>query len=424
MTKKIIFIFNHVVFLKFNAPFMEWFKKQGWQVDYASNREEDIPFVDNKYTINIKRSPFKTENIKAYFQLKKILKNNYDIIHCHTPMGGFLGRFVVRDRRYKTNVMYTAHGLHFYKGAPLVNWLFYCPVEKYLAKFTDALILLNKEDYEFAKNNLQANHQPRPELEPAARRGMLFSRSGCTRRFNTFLTALKSNLRFGGVLCGLSPQVRPLGTNENIYKIDGVGVDLKLFFPLNDDERERLRTENGYGKDFIIVYAAEFIARKNHIYLLKQVQELVKSIPELKIILMGNGILENKMIALAKKLKISGSISFLGYRNDVNRIYQMADIVVSPSLQEGLPVNIIEGIATGLPIVCSKIRGHTDLVKNGHNGFMFGLNDPDAMKAAIKELYNNKILRKQISMNNIADAKKYSLEIAVNKMAEIYRQFM
>jgi glycosyltransferase EpsD len=368
MAKKIIFISNHTIFSKFNIPFMKWFKEQGWQVDYASNGEENIPFSDNKYIIDIKRIPFKTGNIKAYFQLKKIFKNNYDIVHCHTPMGGVLGRFTIKNGHYKANVIYTAHGLHFYKGAPLINWLFYYPVEKYLAGFTDALILLNKEDYEISQKKYQ----------------------GC----------------------------------KNVYKIDGVGVDLKLFFPLDDDGKRKLRAENGYEENFIIVYAAEFITRKNHLYLLKQTRELIKKFPELRIFLLGNGVLEKKISKSAKILKMSDNISFFGYRSDVNKIYQMADIIVSPSLQEGLPINIIEGLATGLPIVCSKIRGHTDLIENGRNGFLFDLNNPDEMRTAIKKLHDDKDLRKQISMNNIIDAKKYSLEIAIDKMAEIYRQFM
>ena len=106
----------------------------------------------------LQRSPFKRNNINAYRELKEIIdQNNYKIIHCHTPMGGVLARLAARKaRKNGTKVIYTAHGFHFCKGAPLANWLLYYPIEKTLAHFTDCLITINTEDYQLAKRRFKA----------------------------------------------------------------------------------------------------------------------------------------------------------------------------------------------------------------------------------------------------------------------------
>ena len=153
---KILFLSNTANFSKFNRPFMRWFREQGWQVDYCSAGEETVLDCDNQFSISIARSPFSMKNIQGLRQLKRILANgNYQILHCHTPMGGALGRLAARKlrRQGKIKVIYTAHGFHFYKGAPLVNWLLYYPMEKWLARCTDVIVTINEEDYEKAKKS-------------------------------------------------------------------------------------------------------------------------------------------------------------------------------------------------------------------------------------------------------------------------------
>lgn len=348
---------------------MRWFKQQGWQVDYVSDGKTDIPDADNQYAISIKRSPYRLANIRAYYQLKKILMNGYDIIHCHTPMGGVLGRLVVKNNKFKSKVIYTAHGLHFYKGAPLINWLTYYPVEKYLAKYTDCLITINHEDFIRAK--------------------------------------------------------KKFGTCKFIYKIDGVGVDIKKFSPPSEHEKMELRRMNGYDvHDFIILYIAEFTSNKNHKFLLDKVKQIKSKIKGSRIIFAGEGPLLNKYRSRVEKDGLSASVDFLGYRKDVDVLCKMADISLSPSRREGLPVGVVEGFASGLPVVCSKIRGHVDVITDERNGFLFELNKPQYMVDSILKLYNDPGLRSRIAQNNVHDAKKYSVDIAVSKMAKIYKKWI
>ena len=154
--KKVLFLSNTANFSKFNRPYMRWFKEQGWQVDYVSAGEETVLDCDNQYSISIARSPFRLKNLRALKELKKLLsENHYDILHCHTPMGGVIGRLAAKKlwKEHKIKVIYTAHGFHFYKGAPLLNWLLYYPMEKWLAACTDVIVTINEEDYEKAKKS-------------------------------------------------------------------------------------------------------------------------------------------------------------------------------------------------------------------------------------------------------------------------------
>jgi glycosyltransferase EpsD len=148
MSHKILFVSNTANFSKFNRPFMRWFHEQGWRVDYASAGEEIVSDCDNHYMVCIARSPFNLSNLRAYRELKSLLVNGYDIIHCHTPMGACLARLAARNSGAK--IIYTAHGFHFFKGAPLLNWLVFYPIEKYLSRYTDCLVTINEEDYYLA----------------------------------------------------------------------------------------------------------------------------------------------------------------------------------------------------------------------------------------------------------------------------------
>lgn len=160
----------------------------------------ELPYVDQAHSIPIQRSPFHLHNRLAYVELKKLLeKEHYQFIHCHTPMGSVIGRLAAKTTRKKgTKVLYTAHGFHFWKGAPLQNWLLYYPVERWLVQYTDALITINGEDYERAD---------RLSKEKAA-----------------------------------------------VHYVPGMGVDMKRFAPVDDTEKDRLRKAYGFTtQDFIVL---------------------------------------------------------------------------------------------------------------------------------------------------------------------------
>lgn len=365
--KKILFLSNTANFSKFNRPFMRWFTEQGWQVDYCSAGEEKVFDCVNQYSISIARSPFSLKNIKAYKELKKILEeNHYEILHCHTPMGGVIGRLAAKKlwREGKIKVIYTAHGFHFYKGAPLLNWILYYSMEKWLCHYEDTLVTINNEDFERTK-------------------------------------------KWG-----------------RTYKIDGVGVNLSRFHSCSKEEKISFRKEFGFSaNDFIITVVAECNKNKNQIMLVRNIDKLKTFIPNLKVLLIGKETLPIVRKYVTENL-LFDTVQFLGYRNDVEKLTMISDIAFSSSLREGLPVNIIEAMACGIPVVCSDNRGHRSLIKDGESGYIFNLNSDKEMVDAIRKLSEQPALREQFGKVNLEESKKYSVDIAITNMATIYNELI
>ena len=366
--KKVLFtatVENHLY--SFHTPYLKWFKEQGYQVHTASKEEgRELP-VDKKHDISFARSPFKLDNLKAYRELKTLINNeDYDIIHCHTPMGGALTRLAARKARKKgTRLIYTAHGFHFFKGAPLINWLLYYPVEKILARYTDILITINNEDYENAMK----------------------------KRFKA----------------------------KKIELIDGVGINLKKFRPQTIVEKNRLRNEYGYKEeDFILIYAGELNYNKNQSLLFKAIALLKEEIPEIKLLLAGTGDLLEDYQSEVSQLGIKQHVEFLGYRNDVPSLMLLSDIGVSVSKREGLPVNVMEAMATGLALVVTDCRGNRDLVVNGENGYVIEMDDADGFAAAISKLHDAADLRKTMAEHSLQLIEKYSIERVMEEMERVY----
>ncbi len=369
--KKVLFVSHVANFIKFNRPYVNWFREQGWEVHYASLGEEPIDCCHKTFDVCFERSVFHKDNITAYKQLKKVIdEGDYDIIHCHTPIGAALTRLAARKARKKgTKVIYTAHGFAFWKGAQKKDWLLYYNAEKFFAKYTDILVLINKEDYE---------------------------------------TAVSRKFKAG-----------------KIYKIDGVGVNTDKFSPASATDKAEMRDFLGIPADgFLSVYAAEFIPRKNHIFLLEALKKLRSENVNLRFAFLGQGKLMEEIKAQTAEMGLSDYIQFFGYRRDAEKFYSAADMVAAPGSQEGLPVHLLEAMASGLPIVATSIRGHVDLIENEKNGLLYNYNDMDTFCEAVKRVVNNPQLCKTFSRNNVEDVKKYSIEKAVSNMAEIYKTVM
>ena len=209
--------------------------------------------------------------------------------------------------------------------------------------------------------------------------------------------------------------------HAQVFMLDGVGINLEKFKAVSSEEKKALRSKYKYDSgDFIILYIAEFIPRKDHDFFIKNILELKKRIPNLKVIMPGRGVQLKEMKILAVNLEVDDIIWFPGYRKDINLLCAISDLYVTTSRQEGLPISVIEAMASGLPIVASNIRGQTDAVVPGRNGELYQLDNNADFVGKILELYKNPELRTEMRKNNIEDSAKYSVDIAVKKMAEIY----
>ncbi|WP_047983972.1 glycosyltransferase family 4 protein [Ornithinibacillus californiensis] len=359
-------------FKAFHLPYMKWFKEQGWQVDVAAAGTIQLPYTDHKYNISIERSPFHRSNLKAYRQLKRIIDSNeYDIIHCHTPLGGVLTRLAARKaRKYGTKVVYTAHGFHFCKGAPLANWLLYYPMERLLARYTDTLITINHEDFNLAT----------------------------THNFKA----------------------------KSIKHVHGVGVDTNKFKPISDFEQIDMKKISGYlVDDFLLFYAAEFNRNKNQEFLIRVLAQIKDDVPNAVLILAGDGPLLNECKALAEELGVSHMIDFLGLRKDINQILPMCDVVVASSLREGLPVNIMEAMACGVPVVALENRGHNELITNDRHGWVVAGENIELFASKLLFLARESHVGKELGSNGRKDiVDKYSIHKVLAQKKQLYQSLM
>lgn len=332
----------------------------------------ELPFTDKRHVIPIHRSPFRKDNKKAYQELKAIInQNQYKIIHCHTPLGGVLTRLAAKEaRKNGTKVIYTAHGFHFCKGAPYINWLLYYPIEKQLAAYTDCLITINREDYTLAVDHrLRTNH---------------------------------------------------------VELVNGVGVNTTRFQPATEKQKKELRLKHGFKQDdFILFYAAEFNKNKNQKVLINALALLKDELPKARLLLAGEGIRLEECKKLAERLGVSSRVDFLGFRKDIDQILPACDVAVGSSFREGLPVNIMEAMACGLPVVASNNRGHRELVFEEYNGFLLKENCSSQFSEAWKKLYSNIEQRKLLGMNGRKlILTKFNEEAVHLQLSEIYKKYM
>ena len=351
-------------------------KELGYEVHYASNFNNPSYGNDNKrlegtgiicHQVDFERSPFNRKNFDAYKQLVNIMESEkIDLVHCHTPMGAVIARLAAKKCKIK-NVIYTAHGFHFFKGAPAKNWLIYYPVEKFLSRYTDTQICINMEDFNRAK------------------------------KFKA----------------------------KRVEYIPGVGIDEKKIRNLSKSEpeyKEKLIKEFGIEKeDRVLITAGEMIERKNQIFLLGVVEKLKEKVnKKIKLIICGHGRLEDVLKARVKELGIEENIIFAGYRNDLYSILSLGNIFLFSSLPEGLPVAVMEAMATGLPVVCSSVRGNLDLIDDNMGGYTVESFDSGLWCDLIYGLLmdGNKI--KSFGEYNLEKIKSYDRSIVEKKMRRIY----
>lgn len=350
---------------QFHKPLINMLKENCYEVHVAAkdNLAEKnglkIENADIIYNIPFSRSPKSRDNIKAYKQLKEIInKNNYEIIHCNTPMGGIITRLAaIHARKNGTKLYYTAHGFHFYKGAPLINWILYYPIEKFMARYTDKLITINHEDYEFAKKKIH------------------------------------TEIRY-------------------IHGV-GVGKDRYNLKRSSEDYREKL----GLSPEvFVIICTGELNNNKNQKEVIKAVAKINNE--HVKVIFAGNGPNLETLETLAKSLKVESLVKFIGYVTNLEEYVKISDIAVSMSIREGLGLNVIEAMMCGIPVIASVNRGHKDLILDNKNGFL--VNNFEELADKIELLYNDKDKRYNMGRCAVETAEKFSINNVKGDLKQIY----
>ena len=346
----------------FLIPHIEMLVSQGHQVDVACHVYQELDDKLKKmgcaiFDIPFDRSPIKIQNYKAYKILKEVISSQrYDIVHTHTPVASACVRLACRKME-NVKVIYTAHGFHFFKGAPLINWLTYYPVERWLARYTDVLITINREDYDRANRLFNAGH---------------------------------------------------------ISYIPGVGIDIQKYDEIKIDRTEK-RRELGVPEDaFLILSVGELNKNKNHETVIRAIEKLKDT--NVYYAICGKGPLEKYLKKLSENLGVVSKVIFLGYRKDMPEIYKCSDLFVFPSFREGLPVSLMEALASGLPVVCSDIRGNKDLVVDESLGYKLKPDDDHGYASIIRTFINDS--KKRRVNPNVMN--RFSIETVLGVLKEIY----
>ena len=356
---------------QFHKPLAEILHENGCVIHVAAkdNLSEKnglkLDFADKVYDVPFSRSPKSKDNIGAYKQLKKIIdEEQYDIVHCNTPMGGIVARLAARRaRKHGTKVFYTAHGFHFYKGAPKKNWLVFYPIEKLFSRFTDKLITITAEDYKLASEKFHCD----------------------------------------------------------TVRIHGVGVDEKRYFPVDNDEKKELRLKMGFGEEQkIILCIGELLPNKNQQMAIHMMTEIVKQYPDAKLLIAGNGPEEKNLRDLIDSLSLNGNVIMLGYVTNLQEYQHIADVDVSCSKREGLPLNIVEAMLSGTPVVATYNRGHRELITDTKDGFLVDVDDMQKMAEEVIKLLQDIAFCSEISRNAVEKGTEYCASSVKSELKRVY----
>lgn len=353
---------------QFHEPAIALLHQHGYEVhvaardNLAQKNGLSLTTPDRVFDVPFERNPLAPRNARAFRELRRIIgEGDYDIIHCNTPVAGVLTRLLgQRARKAGARLVYTAHGFHFFKGAPLVNWVAYYPLERALARFTDVLVTINKQDF------------ARAEGFPAG----------------------------------------------SVRYVPGVGVDLQRFGAVLAPSAE-LRREFGLAADdFVVLSVGELNDNKNHATVLRAMAH--PAAPRMHYLICGNGPRRQQLEDLARELGVGGRVQFLGYRRDIPVILSLADVFCQPSYREGLPLALMEAMAAGKSVVCSRIRGSVDLVDEGTGGMVVDAGDVAGFANAFAALAGNGYRREEIGLHNRRRVQEFSIRAVLSAMTSVY----
>ena len=356
---------------QFHKPLVEVLHAHNCEVHVAARNnlaEKNglkLDFVDKVFDIPFSRSPKSPDNLKAERLLKKIInEGQYDVIHCNTPMGGIITRIAAKQaRKNGARLIYTAHGFHFYEGAPKKNWMVFYPIEKYFSRKNDTLITITKEDYRLAKEKFHCQ----------------------------------------------------------VAHIHGVGVDEKRYFPVDEAEKRRLRQEMGYGESQkLLLCVGELLPNKNQKMAIRAMKYIKEKYSDAILFIAGNGPEKDNLEAEIKACGVGNNVKMLGYCTHLQDYQHIVDALVSCSYREGLPLNIVEAMLSGTPVVAGINRGHKELIQDGKTGFLVSANDDRAMADRVLKLLGDGLFTKEVIHSAYQYAMDYSFTAVKKELEAIY----
>ena len=364
--KKLLYIassFGHLA--SFHQPYTEWLAQQGYDVHAeAGGEQRALRGVSRYIPLPFEKSMFSPRNFAAVLQLRSLLlRENYAMISLHTSLAAFFARLAVQllPKSQRPVVMNTAHGYLFDGRTPVLKRPLLLGAERMTAPITDWLLTMNRQDEQIAKRYQLGRH---------------------------------------------------------IVPTPGMGIALTRFSPPSPAEKRALRRAMELPENsLVLIYAAEFSGRKNQKMLISAMPEL----PNAVLLLPGRGALLDECRVLAQQQDVADRVRFPGFASNIEQYYRAADLCVSSSRSEGLPFNVMEAMACGLPAVLSDVKGHEDLVRSGENGFLFPYDDKNAFIRAVKQAAEP-TFRAQMSAAAVQTATPYGIDAVFPQLTALYSQ--
>lgn len=368
-------VYSHI--RGFHMPYLHMLRDKGFDTLVAAGGDSNAKRIIQAegfrcIDVPFSRNPSSSENLRAFTKLCSVFQNmpQIKLVHVHTPVAAFVTRLSSRRVRFTGQMLYTAHGFHFYHGASVRNWLVFYPLEAFAARYTDGIITINREDF---------HHAGRFRLKP----------------------------------------------NGHVHYVPGVGVDILRYSYQGDLVRQAVRTELGIGTDDVVMTCvAEVNDNKNHIQLLRALTIVREQCPSIRLLVIGEGSRRGQLEEYVRYHGLGKNVSFLGRRDDIPRLLTASDIAALASLREGLPRFLMEAAAAGLPFVCTDIRGTRDIVTDGLNGYLVPIGDHHRTAQRIARLAGDALLRREMGRAAADAVKRFSLDEVLPAMDSIYERYL
>ena len=363
MEQKILFTastYSHIV--HFHRPYLRAFAELGYGVDVAcGGAPMEIPEARQVIHLPFEKSMTAPDNFRAAGRLRRLMQEEgYTLVSTHTALAAFFTRLAAMG--LDTTVVNTCHGYLFDRETPAAKRAVLLAAERLTAGRTDLLLTMNDCDRQIAED---------------------------------------------------------FHLGRRMGSIPGIGVAFSRFDGVTPEMGRQLRQNLGIPLDaFVMVYPAEFSARKRQ-------ETLLRAMPPLPthtvLLLPGGGALLDDCKALARELGVAERVYFPGHVSEMGPWYRAADCAVTSSRSEGLPFNVMEAMYMGLPVVASAVKGHVDLVRDGVNGLLFPWDDASACAGALAALAAEPERRQAMGAAGAAAAEDYRLERVLPQVMDAYR---
>jgi glycosyltransferase involved in cell wall biosynthesis len=314
------------------------------------------------------RSICPVKDFKALLSLTwLIFEEKPEIVHTHSSKAGILGRLAAKIAGVP-HIIHTPHGHVFYGHfGPFASRIFMW-VEKIFSRFTERMVALTDgemEDY--------------------------INLSVCS--------------------------------SEKLLKIHS-GVDVEKFMHANGNRVGKRRSLGLDQNEAVIGFVGWLLPIKGPDYLLKAMDDVWQVHQDASLVLVGKGDMDVDLRAEALKKNANGKVKFLGWREDIDEILPLFDMLVLPSLNEGMGRVLVEAMAAGKPVVASRVGGIPDLVRDGENGYLVAPADEKALANGIKKLLDDPAKAKQMGLRGREHSRQFSLEAMIEKLDALYSELI